>query len=172
MQITVHTEELNAEQLGYLEAIIRVKKEKYLAYEKGNAVCAEPKSEEKVVNEPTPPYQPELPVEEAPTEEAVSEKPKRTRRTKAEIEAENAQEPQDVSEPTQEVEKAVEVPQNDSDSTSRLTLSDIKTKAQDLVQKVSRDAVKNAINKYADKISEVKESDYSALMADFEALEK
>ncbi len=163
MQITLHTEELNAEQLGYLEAIIRVKKEKQWHYEGGAKVSMNTSSPEQIdsVKEQ---------VEDRPTEEPlnpitpVGETPKRTRRTKAEIEAESVQIPEEASEVVEE-EPVV------SDAVS-LTLSDIKTKAQELVTKVSRDAVKNAINEYADKISEVKESDYSALMADFEALEK
>ena len=144
MQITIETKELSQSQMELLMQIIN-------PFQK--------------------PYQPELPFEGTVTDTSLNEKPKRTRRTKAEIEAENAQNTQEVSEPTPDEENAVEVPQNDSDSVSKLTLSDVKAKAQDLVQKVSRDAVKNTINKYADKISEVKESDYPALMADFEALE-
>lgn len=154
MQITLHTEELNTEQLGYLEAIIRVKKEKQWYYEGNAKICENSGSTNSV--EPT------KPVEEQSTE-PVEEKPRRTRRTKAEIEAENAQKGDGASEVVEEEIVA--------SSTVSLTLSDIKTKAQELVTKVSRDAVKNMINKYADKISEVKESDYVALMADFEALE-
>lgn len=144
MQITIETKELNQSQMELLMQIIN-------PFQKS--------------------YQPELPSEGTVIDTSMNEKPKRTRRTKSEIEAENAQNTQEVSEPTPDEENALEVPQNDSDSVSKLTLNDIKTKAQDLVQKVSRDAVKNTINKYADKISEVKESDYPALMADFEALE-
>lgn len=141
MQITIETKELSQIQMKLLMEIIN-------------------------------PFQkPELSAETATSDTSVEEKPKRTRRTKAEIEAENAQNTQEVSEPTHNEENVVEVAQNDSDSVSKLTLSDVKAKAQDLVQKVSRDAVKNTINKYADKISEVQESDYPALMADFEALE-
>lgn len=137
MQITIETKELSQSQMELLMQIIN-------PFQK--------------------PYQPELPFEGAVIDTSLNEKPKRTRRTKAEIEAENAQEPDETSEV---VEQEIVAP-----STVSLTLSDIKTKAQDLVQKVSRDAVKNTINKYADKISEVKDSDYPALMADFEALEK
>lgn len=148
MQITIETKELSQSQMELLMQIINP----------FHTLI------------PTQQDEPLDSVKEQPTEQA-NDKPKRTRRTKAEIEAENAQNTQEVSEPTPDEEKAVEVPQNDSDSTSQYSLSDVKAKAQDLVQKVSRDAVKNTINKYADKISEVKESDYAALMADFEELE-
>lgn len=172
MQITLHTEELNANQLGHLEAIIRVKKEQQLYYENHSVPCKNSEGLNPlgaVLNDAAnqKPYEP---VEEQPTEpieeqpsEPVKEKPKRTRRTKAEIEAENAQKDEEASEVVEE-EIVASIPVS-------LTLSDIKTKAQELVTKVSRDAVKNTINKYADKISEVKESDYAALTADFEALE-
>lgn len=164
MQITLHTEELNANQLGHLEAIIRVKKEQQLYYENHSVTCKNSEGLKPlgaVLNDAAnqKPYEP---VEEQPTEQ-VEEKPRRTRRTKAEIEAENAQKGDGPSEVVEEEIVA--------SSTVSLTLSDIKTKAQELVTKVSRDDVKKAINKYADKISEVKESDYTALMADFEELE-
>lgn len=136
MQITIETKELSQIQMELLMQIIN-------PFQK--------------------PYQPELPFEGAVIDTSLNEKPKRTRRTKAEIEAENAQTPEETSEVVEQEIVA--------SNTVSLTLSDIKTKAQELVTKVSRDAVKNAINKYADKISEVKESDYSALMTDFEALE-
>ena len=158
MQITIDTHELNAEQLGYLEGIIRVRKEIYLG-------STEPT--EQVAS--TPPYQPELPVEGAVIDTSLNGKPKRGRKPKEAVETSETVEV--VSEVVQEeivASDAVSVTHSD---TKKLTLSDVKAKAQDLVQKVSRDAVKNTINKYADKISEVKESDYSALMADFEALE-
>lgn len=154
MQITIDTHELNAEQLGYLEAIIRVRKEVYLGYGTGDATCSASVSDEEQASDAHNEEQAPKPVEE---------KPKRTRRTKAEIEAEKAQTSDEASEVVEQEIVA--------SSTVSLTLSDIKTKAQELVTKVSRDAVKNVISKYADKISEVKESDYSALMTDFEALE-
>lgn len=144
MQITIDTKELNQSQMSLLMQIINP----FWNEHHGATVSNDEQPCEKV--------------EELPCEK-VDEKPKRTRRTKAEIEAENAQTPEETSEVVEQEIVA--------SSTISLTLSDIKTKAQELVTKVSRDAVKNTINKYADKISEVKESDYLALMADFEALE-
>lgn len=140
MQVTIETKELNQSQMELLMQIINPF---YTIL-------------------PTQQDEPTEPIEEQPSE-PVEEKPKRTRRTKAEIEAENAQKGDGQLEVVEEEIVA--------SSTVSLTLSDIKTKAQELVTKVSRDDVKKAINKYADKISEVKESDYAALMADFEALE-
>lgn len=167
MQITIDTHELNAEQLGYLEGIIRVRKEIYMGYEK-NTNASKP-VEPVVQVASTTPYQPELPFEGAVINTSMNDKPKRGRKPKEAVETSETVEV--VSEVVQEeivASDAVSVTHSD---TKTLTLSDVKAKAQDLVQKVSRDAVKNTINKYADKISEVKESDYPALMADFEALE-
>ena len=142
MQITIETKELSQSQMELLMQIIN-------PFQK--------------------PYQPELPSETVTADASVDEKPKRGRKPKEALETSETVEV--VSEVVQEeivASDAVSVTHSD---TKTLTLSDVKAKAQDLVQKVSRDAVKNTINKYADKISEVKESDYPALMADFEALE-
>jgi len=109
-----------------------------------------------------------------PIEENVEEeKPKRTRRTKAEMEnsaEDNTNAPtsdknnSDDSEPTL---TRIEVPDA---SESKITLNDLKEKAQDLVRKVDRDSVKNAINQFADKLSDVKPSDFQALMSAFNSL--
>lgn len=153
MQITIDTHELNAEQLTHLIAIIQSYQE---------AITSFTPMEQKA-------YQPEPPFGDAVIDTSLNEKPKRGRKPKEALEAsETVEVVSEVVEQEIVTPDAVSVTHSD---TKKLTLSDVKAKAQDLVQKVSRDAVKNTINKYADKISEVKESDYPALMADFEALE-
>lgn len=142
MQITIETKELNQSQMELLMQIIN-------PFQK--------------------PYQPELPFGDAVIDTSLNEKPKRGRKPKEALETSETVEV--VSEVVQEEIVASDAVSVTPKYKKRLTLSDVKAKAQDLVQKVSRDAVKNTINKYADKISEVKESDYPALMADFEALE-
>jgi len=109
-----------------------------------------------------------------PIEENIEpEKPKRTRRTKAEMEnsaEDNTNAPttdennSDDSEPTP---TRIEAPEA---SESKITLNDLKEKAQDLVRKVDRDSVKKAINQFADTLSYVKPSDFQALMSAFNAL--
>jgi len=103
----------------------------------------------------------------------AAEKPKRTRRTKAEMEnsaEDNAngsktdENNSDDSEPTPTRIEAPEAPE------SKITLNDLKEKAQDLVRKVDRDSVKKAINQFADKLSDVKPSDFQALMSAFNML--
>ena len=153
MQITINLNELNAEQLGYLESIIRVHKEIYIGYENGDKVCGATE-----------------PVETAPEQPQTEDKPKRGRKPKEETVTEQTETASDDVETTKELPTQPETPVEPS-TPSSVTLSDVKNKAQTLVQTVNRDAVKSAINKYAEKLSDVKESDFEALMQDFAALE-
>ena len=66
-----------------------------------------------------------------------------------------------IPEPTPETEKPVE---------SKYELRDLKEKAQQLVKVIDRDKVKATIQQYAEKLSDVKASDYEALMGDFNEL--
>lgn len=108
-----------------------------------------------------------LPLEEQPQTE---DKPKRGRKPKEETVTEQTETVSEDVETPKELPTQPETPIEPS-SPSSVTLSDVKNKAQTLVQTVSRDAVKSAINKYAEKLSDVKASDYEALMQDFIALE-
>ncbi len=153
MQITIDTHELNAEQLGYLESIIRVRKEIYMGYENGDKVCGATE-----------------PVETAPEQPQIEDKPKRGRKPKEETLTEQTETASDDVETPKELPTQPETPIEPSIPSS-VTHTDLKNKAQTLVQTVSRDAVKSAINKYAEKLSDVKESDFEALMQDFIALE-
>jgi len=91
---------------------------------------------------------PSIPSEEKTPEEApTTEKPKRKRRTKAEIEAEKAK----------------------SEETSSITLSDLKEVAQEKAR-IDRKVVKDAISKYAPKLTEVSEENYAELLETLKAL--
>lgn len=93
-------------------------------------------------------------------EEKVEDAPvKKTRAKRTETQVEDTKGVEPIPEPTEDKNE------------SSITLQDLKEKAQDLVKKVDRDKVKAAISQFADKLSEVKSSDYSALMKAFKELE-
>ena len=164
---------MTSQQLELLAEIVRIEAYKTRAYETSEktnccAVASEPEMVQPKVSSNDTVAQPE-PIEEKVEEE----KPKRTRRTKAEMEnsaEDNTNAPttdennSDDSEPTPTRIEAPEAPE------SKITLNDLKEKAQDLVRKVDRDSVKKAINQFADKLSDVKPSDFQALMSAFNAL--
>jgi len=88
----------------------------------------------------------------------TAEPEKKTRVKRTETPLEDTKEVEKLPEPTQEVK------------TPSKGLSELKALAQQMVVTHDREKVKAVINKYAEKLSEVKESDYDTLFNDLNSL--
>ena len=97
--------------------------------------------------------------------------------TKEEIKAEEPKKVPAKKTPTKKVEKQVEETEDDTSDEEQVETekSDIDLKqltaiAKEAVERTDRNAAKDVISKYGSKLSEVDESDYSALAVELEAL--
>ena len=163
MQVTLNDYDLNSKQLRLLADIIAIEADKKEEYENSAPCCSgeplEPTMEK--------PFQPELPFDG----EIDTSKPKRTRRTKAELDM-ATKEPETVSEEAKEVEELPTQPEQpiEAPTPSKITLEQLKEKAQILVREKGREEVKKVITKYAEKLTEIDPKNYDAFMKDLEAM--
>jgi len=94
------------------------------------------------------------------TKEEVVEKPKKTATKKIETKK--------VEEPVEDEVESDEEPEVETQSS--ITLKDLTAIAKAAVDRTDRTEAKDVISKYGAKLSEVEESDYSALAKELEAL--
>lgn len=169
MKIELHDYDMTVEQMDHLIAIMQIERQRMQERAIHAAKCEIGGDVGAAIGSVTMSEQPALPFDGEIETGVVKpvEKVKRTRQKKeetAEIVTETA------SEDTNAPKEDSEVTSTHSEPCS-VSESDIKEMAQNLVRSVGREKVKEVINRFAEKLSEVKVSDYHALVEAFKSLE-